>query len=170
MFENEIAFGMELSIDAFTSMNAFDKLTACAGSWTGTSTLQDPFSGQPLTSVSRLTVTPVLLGRFLRVSYTWEYQGEPQEGEMILNLPDSGVVHSHWVDTWHMSEYGLICKGTADENEISLLGSYPAPPGPDWGWQTVIRPSEGRLELAMFNIEPGAEREIAVEAVYAPEG
>ncbi|HEX2749279.1 MAG TPA: DUF1579 family protein [Verrucomicrobiales bacterium] len=149
-------------------MNAFDKLSACAGAWAGTSTLQDPFSGQALNSASTLTVTPILLGGFLRVSYTWEYQGEPQEGEMILSLPKSGVLHAHWIDTWHMSEYGLICTGTAGDDELSLLGHYPAPPGPDWGWQTLIRPSDGKLELAMFNIQPGEKPELAVEAVYGP--
>jgi hypothetical protein len=148
-------------------MNAFDKLIACAGVWRGTSTLQDPHSGTPLDSGSTLTVTPILLGRFLRVSYTWDYQGDPQEGEFIIGLQsESGNLISHWIDTWHMSEKGLVCTGTAGDDDLILPGSYPAPPGPDWGWNTVIRPSESHIKMTMFNVPPGGAEELAVEAHY----
>jgi hypothetical protein len=149
-------------------MNAFDKLTACTGTWRGTSTLQDPHSGTPLDSPSTLTITPILLGRFLRVAYTWDYHGEPQEGEFIIGMQnESGDLTSHWIDTWHMSDKGMTCTGKAGEDELLLPGSYPAPPGPDWGWNTVIRPTENELKVTMFNVPPGGREELAVEASYS---
>ncbi|HWB07072.1 MAG TPA: DUF1579 family protein [Verrucomicrobiales bacterium] len=148
-------------------MNAFDKLAACAGTRRGTSTLQDPHSGKPLDSSSTLTVTPILRGLFLRVAYTWDYNGQPQEGEFIIGLQsESSTLSSYWIDTWHMSEKGLVCTGSADAEELSLPGSYPAPPGPDWGWNTVIRPSENEIKVTMFNVPPGGAAELAVEAHY----
>ena len=149
-------------------MNAYDKLTACAGTWQGISTLQDPHSGTPLASESTLTITPILLGRFLRVAYTWDYLGDPQEGEFIIGLHgDTGNLTAHWIDTWHMADKGMICTGQASEDDLSLLGSYPAPPGPDWGWRTIIRPSEDSVHVVMLNVPPGLTGELAVEATYS---
>jgi hypothetical protein len=39
-------------------MSAFDRSVACAGSWRGTSTLQDPQTSSPDESPSSLVVTP----------------------------------------------------------------------------------------------------------------
>ena len=44
-----------------------------------------------------LSVTPVLGGRFIRVDYTWGYQGKPQEGALLVGFdPKSGEVSGHW--------------------------------------------------------------------------
>src|SRR5688572_25484252 len=151
-------------------MNAFDKLAACAGTWKGLSTLHDPHSGSLLDSSSTLTVTPILLGRFLRVAYTWDYHGAPQEGEFIIGIQsDPDNLTSHWIDTWHMSEKGMVCSGKAGEDDLTLPGSYPAPPGPDWGWNTVIRPAEYELKVVMYNVPPGGSEALAVEASYSME-
>ena len=37
---------------------------------------------------STATVTPVLGGRFIRVDYTWGYQGRPQEGSLLVGALD----------------------------------------------------------------------------------
>src|SRR5262249_1570333 len=73
--------------------NALEGLTACAGSWRGTNTLQDANTGKPEASPSTVTVTPVLAGRFIRLDYTWGYQGKPQEGSLLVGFdPKIGEV------------------------------------------------------------------------------
>lgn len=67
-------------------MSALKGLTACAGPWRGTNTLQDPNTGRPEGSPSTLTVTPVLAGRFIRLDDTWDYQGKPQEGSLLVGF------------------------------------------------------------------------------------
>ena len=115
-------------------MSTLDALSACAGSWRGTSTLQDPGTIQPDTSPSDLTVTPVLGGRFVRLDYTWSYQGKPQEGSLLIGF-DKGAdtVTAHWIDSFHMSNKVMACTGPRPEGRtLSVRGSYAAPPGPDW--------------------------------------
>ena len=80
-----------------------EALTTRAGSWRGTNTLQDPNTGRPEESPSTLNVTPVLGGRFVRLDYTWGYQGQPQEGSLPVGFdPKTGEVSGHWIDNWHI--------------------------------------------------------------------
>ena len=72
-------------------MNPVEGLAALAGNWSGTNTLQDPNTGKPEESPSTVTVTPILGGRFVRLDYTWGYQGTPQEGSLLVGF-DSGEV------------------------------------------------------------------------------
>lgn len=67
-------------------MSPLDGSIGSAGTWRGSSTLQDPHTGQPDESASAATVTPVLGGRFVRVDYTWSYQGAPQEGSLLIGF------------------------------------------------------------------------------------
>jgi hypothetical protein len=60
-------------------MSALDGLAACAGSWRGSNTLEDPNTGRPEESSSTMAVMPVLGGRFVRLDNTWSYQGQPQD-------------------------------------------------------------------------------------------
>ena len=49
----------------------------------------------------------------------------------------------------------MVCRGDIDATSLNLLGTYAAPPGPDWGWRIVIRQSEaGSFILQMFNLAP----------------
>ncbi|HEX5726733.1 MAG TPA: DUF1579 family protein [Longimicrobiaceae bacterium] len=150
-------------------MGVLDGLAACAGSWRGTNTLHDPHSGQAQESPGTATVTPVLGGRFVRVEYTWEYQGTPQEGSLLIGYdPGVGELHAHWVDTWHMGHAGFPCRGPAPGGPtLAVRGSYPAPPGPDWGWRIELTPDGGEaLRMAMVNIWPEGREDPAVEATY----
>ncbi len=79
------------------------------------------------------------------------------------------VVNAVWVDSWHMSDKPMICAGTvdADTGTITVLGSYAAPPGPDWSWRTVIAPrGDDAFEVVMYNIAPGGEEAMAFRNVY----
>ena len=75
-------------------MNALDRLAACAGCWQGSNRLHDPRTGSPEDTESTLVVATLLGGKFIRVDYTWSYQGAAQQSvsrksatSNRLNLP-----------------------------------------------------------------------------------
>jgi hypothetical protein len=150
-------------------MNAFEGLAAAAGRWSGRTTLRDADYGMHEESASDLTVTPVAFGRFVRLDYTWACRGEPQEGSLLVGLePRGSELSGHWLDSWHNGHRVMTCAGDLAKGEkLSLLGSYPAPPGPDWGWRIELTPAPERLRLTMFNVAPGGREELAVAGVYA---
>ncbi len=150
-------------------MNALDALAECSGQWTGLNRLSDPSQNVSDESQSTATLTPLLGGTFIRMDYTWGYQGTPQEGSLLIGY-DSGAaeVTAHWIDTWHMGERVMSLSGTPeDDGSIAVRGSYPAPPGPDWGWRIVLQPERGSaLHLLMYNITPDGAEALAVETDY----
>ena len=150
-------------------MSALENLRTLSGHWSGANLLQDPNVMAPETSKAAATVTPVLGGRFVRVDYTWAYHGEPQEGSLQVgyDATDAAFVAS-WIDTWHLGGRIMACRGGAMAGGgVSLLGSYAAPPGPDWGWRITIEPAGANaFRLLMYNITPEGTEELAVEAEY----
>ena len=62
----------------------------------------------------------------------------------------------------------MALQGTVDTNgQISLLGSYEAPPDPDWGWKIIIDvPGADKISIGMYNITPDGVKELAVQADY----
>ena len=71
---------------------------------------------------------------------------------------------AHWIDSWHNGFTVMTCDGTVnDSGVIDVRGTYPAPPGPDWGWRTVITPGVDTLQVVMHNIWPDGREELAVE-------
>jgi len=150
-------------------VNSVELLAAGAGSWRGTNTLQDPNTGLPEESPSTVTVMPVLGGRFVRLDYTWAYQGKPQEGSLLVGFdPEPGEVSGHWIDTWHMGRKALACTGAKPAGgTIAVRGSYAAPIGPDWGWRIEITPSDDTLRIVHTNIFPDGNESLAVEGVYS---
>ena len=149
-------------------MGDLNKLKTISGNYKGTNRLHDPHSGGPDDTPSNLTLTSILNGRFVRIDYTWSYHNAPQEGSMLVGFePDENLVTMQWIDTWHMSNKVLSLKGTAEsDGSINVLGSYPAPPDPDWGWRIAITPGDKSVNIAMFNISPQGEEYPAVEANY----
>ena len=150
-------------------MSVLEKLIAYSGSWRGNNRLQDPNTNTPEDSPATATLIPVLGGRFMRLDYTWEYLGKPQAGSLLIGYEaEAKVVTAHWIDTWHMGDKVMACQGTINGNdEISVVGSYAAPSGPDWGWRTIIRPQAGQsLRIVMFNISPDGQEALAVETDY----
>jgi hypothetical protein len=140
------------------------------GDWVGSNRLHDPGTQAPDDSPGTMTVTPMLRGTFYRLDYTWLWDGDMQEGSILVGTdPDKYAVTGVWIDTWHMSLKMMSCEGGfSDEGGISLRGSYAAPPGPDWSWRIELHRIDGdRLQLQMFNVWPeGGKEEIAVEATY----
>jgi hypothetical protein len=115
-----------------------------------------------------LTITPLLGGRFVRIDYDWAYRGTPQQGSLLIGYEaDADAVTAHWVDTWHMGDKVMACRGSAEaDGGLSVRGSYAAPPGPAWGWRIVLVPDGQRLRLVMFNITPLDQEALAVAANY----
>ncbi len=149
-------------------MDPLVTLGAAAGRWHGQSTLHDPIRGAAEVTDSTVTLTPLLGGRFARLDYTWSYQGEPQEGSLLIgHRPKAGVVSAHWIDSWHMGRDVLACTGTvAADGSIAVRGSYPAPTGPDWGWRITVRATPDTLTITHTNIEPEGAESPAVESSY----
>jgi len=151
-------------------MSILKKLTDCVGKWRGKSTLQDPNTNKPEESQSTAVVSSILGGRFIRLDYTWGYQGKPQEGSLLIGYDkDEDKVTAHWIDTWHNSDRVMACVGaTPKDSTISVRGSYAAPPGPDWGWRIDIKSDNDQdLRIVMFNIWPEGKEELAMEGSYS---
>ena len=150
---------------------SLDRLAACAGRWHGVNTLHDPHTGGPVDTPGTATVTPLHGGRFVRLDYTWSYDGRPQEGSLLVGYQTTPeVATAHWIDSWHMGEQVMACAGRlTDAGGVRVLGAYAAPEGPDWGWRIEVTPDAGRaLRLVMHNLSPGGAEEPAVEAAFTP--
>ena len=140
------------------------------GTWAGTKHLwMGPPPAAAQTSDSRLEVSAAAKGKFLSLSYSWSFEGEGQEGLMILgNNNPAEEATAAWIDSFHMSGKVMYCRGTVgDDGKASVLGSYEAPPGPDWGWRITLQaqPSGGLL-LEMYNITPDGDEALAVRGEY----
>lgn len=61
----------------------------------------------------------------------------------------------------------MICRG-ADRGDgpTTVLGSYAAPPGPDWGWRIEIAIGD-ELRITHTNIAPYGKGELAAGGVYS---
>ncbi len=153
-------------------MPVLDDLIACAGDWRGTNTLQDPNTGKPEDSAATAAVIPLLGVRFVRLDYTWGYQGKPQAGSFLIGFEEQAdTVTAYWIDSWHNGDRVMECRGPRPGgSSLEVRGTYAAPPGPDWGWRTEVSPGgRSRLHIAMFNVWPDGEREeLAMETHLRP--
>jgi hypothetical protein len=138
-------------------------LAALAGRWQGTSRLVLPWNTPPESdSSSTAEVRVVAGGRFVTIAYTWEYEGKANEGFLLFGREKkTDAVHAAWVDSWHQGDRPLDSDGTVTaDGGITVLGHFPAPPGPDWGWRTVVEASgDDAFRIAMYTIEPGSSEE-----------
>lgn len=136
-------------------MNGFGKLAKCAGEWVGSNRVQ-PFVNDPIDeSSSRLTVTPVLAGTFLRLDHAWSWQGEPQSGCLLIGyLPQAERATIHWIDTWHNGRSAMSLIGQFDAaGKLVAHGSFAVTGEPDWGWRIEIE-SDRDLIIHMACINP----------------
>ena len=151
-------------------MKTLPWLPLLAGRWNGTYRLIVNPEEPPRDSKSSAVVTQVAAGGFVRMDYTWEDAGKPQDGSILLGRDSERcVLTAHWVDSWHMSDKVMACEGPSTEagSSLEVRGAYAAPPGPDWGWRTVIEATGAdSFRMLMYNVSPDGKEDLAVEAVY----
>lgn len=142
---------------------------ALLGDWSGEKSLWfDPKARPHAVCASTLSVAPEALGQFLALRYRWSFESKPQEGLLLVGNDNSqDAVSAAWVDSFHSSGAVMKFSGSASADGFSVLGSYAAPPGPDWGWSITLKLVDAtRLEVLMHNIEPGKPPERAVLLVW----
>jgi hypothetical protein len=151
-------------------MNNLVGLIAYTGNWQGINSLWLSPKDPAQESATTLSILPTLKKKFIEVKYTWAYDGQPQEGILLVGYEtERQLATTVWADSWHMGEKIMQCQGVIQENGgIDVRGLYQVPTGPDWGWRIVVDP-EGKntLNLIMYNITPEGEEALAVKAVYS---
>ena len=142
-------------------------LAALAGEWAGPNRLWLAPDTPVRESETRATVALAAEGKFLTIRYTWADDGAAQSGLLLVGVEADGAATAAWVDSWHMQDKMMVCRGTSRDGAVSVTGSYEAPPGPDWGWRIEILPkADGTFQIVMYNITPDGSAFLAVEATY----
>jgi len=150
-------------------MSVPSALRDLAGEWAGENRLWLCTEEPARHSQATASVALAAQGRFATIRYTWAEEGQPQDGLLLLGMdPRRETWEAAWIDSWHMGDKIMLCRGAADAGgAISVRGAYAAPPGPDWGWRIEIHAEAAdRFEMIMYNISPEGEEALAVEARY----
>ncbi len=147
-------------------MSVPESLVSLVGHWSGTYKLWLDPSAPERECASTAQVECVGGDRFLSLRYTWSFDGKPQEGLLLLGHQKEGAVQAPWIDSWHNGDRIMVCAGIVDaEGALDVKGTYPAPPGPDWGWTTKLTGGGGELRIVQHNVEPDGTASLAVELV-----
>lgn len=145
------------------------RLKALVGDWHGISRLWLTPDDPVQECETSATVTLAAGGGFLMIAYTWAYHGETQDGVLLVRLAEEpGDLSMVWIDSWHTEGKFMTFRGEAYcHGQVSAVGSYSAPAGPDWGWRIVLTAGlEDGFELRMYNMPPDGGEALAVEAKY----
>ena len=166
-------------------MKIVEFLAPFTGSWQGHNRLRFMPTDEYQESVSAATVA-VTAKDFVTIEYTWSHEGQPQNGLLLLGSGPAGGeataageappsdsdasgagATAVWVDSFHAAPQWLTLSGTIDDGVVRLACTYPAPEGPDWGWQIHIEPGAGNGgRITMHNVVPGHDPYQVVEATY----
>jgi hypothetical protein len=146
------------------------RLSRAEGRWEGTNRLWFDPALPSHDCATTAEVTFAARGRLLALRYDWSWDGKAEEGLLVLgDDPATGRCDAAWADSFHNSHRLMPLSGTlAADGDVSVTGTYTAPPGPDWGWRiTLEQPSADALLVRMYNITPDGIAALAVEASYA---
>ncbi len=124
-------------------------------------------------SKTRMTIASAARGCYLMLAYTWKFEADPHEGVLLLGHDaELNEATAAWGDSWHMNKKIMHCAGSIGSDDVfDVRGAYAAPPGPDWGWRITLKVfSSNNLEIAMFNISPDGQEDIAVRIALARVG
>ena len=99
--------------------------TDLSGEWKGTKRLYlAGESGPEKSSGSRLTIAKAARGTFLLLDYTWKFDGDRQEGVLLLGYDAAqNAATAAWGDSWHMSQKIMHCMGTIDGRAFNVRGT-----------------------------------------------
>jgi hypothetical protein len=142
--------------------DGFDALAKCAGEWVGRNRVQPCVEDSIEESASRIVITPVLGGTFLRLDQAWAWKDQPQSGSMVIGyLPQEDVATVHWIDTWHNGRRSMNLVGRFEPHgKLVASGHFAVESGPDWGWRIEIQTEgAGNLRMNMFCINPASGAE-----------
>jgi hypothetical protein len=150
-------------------MSVVDHLSPVLGRWDGTNRVRLMPTDEYQSSTATATIG-VTAARFVSVAYTWSDGDAPQDGLLLLAGEGGAAgdpVSAVWVDSWHTGPTWMTFAGeVADDGGLRLRGSYPAPPGPDWGWHIHVHPQDARI--TMHNVVPDHEPYQVVELALTP--
>ena len=152
-------------------MGVVDHLTPLFGRWNGTNRVRLMPTDEYQSSTATATIGATA-ARFVSIAYTWSDGDAPQDGLLLIGGDADATgdgVSAVWVDSWHTGPTWMTFSGGVDEGgELRLRGSYPAPPGPDWGWHIHVRPRDA--VITMHNVVPEHEPYQVVELALEPAG
>jgi hypothetical protein len=150
------------------------RFVSLTGEWRGTKRLYlNGESGPEHRSVARMTIARAVHETFLLLAYSWKFERDPHEGVLLLAYDETqNEATAAWGDSWHMNRKIMLSTGAIDaEGRFVVVGSYPAPPAPDWGWRIALTiHSADSIDIAMHNISPEGIEDIAVRAEFARAG
>lgn len=151
-----------------TGLNAFMQLK---DSFKGKYSLWTDPGQEPHISETQLAISSQLNNMLLQLEYSWEFEKKTQSSMLAFTYhPKKELVSAVWIDTWHMQNEFMHCKGLLTKNGVLMVnGKYGAGIGPDWGWKTLleVEPEDpSSLHLTMYNITPAGEQHLAVQADY----
>ena len=145
-----------------------EKLAGLIGNWDGTNKINLSWTPDPVKeSASTASVRSRANNTCLEIEYTWEFEGVPQEGFIVVSLGKEGDASAVWTDSWHSKNILMFCEGTSTiAGGVNLKGSYKVEGHPDWFWRTEIVPGEDSFKYLMFNVSPEGTEEWAVETRF----
>ncbi|MBV9789980.1 MAG: DUF1579 family protein [Chloroflexi bacterium] len=148
-------------------MSGLDPFLSLAGAWTGNNRLWLPPAIEPYESPTTATLSPVVGGKLVQLAYTWSYEGDAQEGVLLIgHEPENGAVTVVWADSWHMGNKFMLCQGQIEDDRVVVRGSWSVESGPDWGWRIELGEEAETLIMRMYVITPTGEEALGVEGIY----
>lgn len=137
-------------------MTIIDYLAPALGGWPGSNGMRLRPTDDYERSAASAEVQ-IAARNFIAIDYTWSTEGQAQDGLLLISdAPEPAAAKAVWADSWHSSESWLEFRGGLADGQLVLEASYPAPPGPDWGWQIRIDPGTGDgPRITMHNLMPG---------------
>jgi hypothetical protein len=139
-------------------------LSGVVGRWSGSSRLWLEPDQEPRECAMEATIRAIAGAAFVRIEYTWTFDGRPQDGELLLcRDARASRWNAVWIDSWHMPHTFMHSTGSLD-HVVDIEGGYAVPGHPDWGWRTRIELEGETLVLHMWNVSPEGEAALAVHS------
>lgn len=154
-------------------MSVPDAFISLSGHWKGRNRLHANWLPDPIVeSESLACVSTKMRDQFLQIDYTWQYEGNVQEGTLIFGSEkNAAAAQAVWSDSWHLSNNLMLCDGNiANGKLLNVKGYYKVTDHPDWGWRTEVTANGSVFRYVMYNVSPEGDEELAVEMDFERSG